>query len=271
MDLSRERLIAASDRNCIEFFQHYGYGPGCELHDDGDLAWFVTGIPHPLFNGVMDTRLAPEDVDRRIDDMIAEFRARHLELEWTTGATTRPEELGPRLEARGFEHTLDVPAMAVDLMTVPDLHAPKGLTIDTVRQRGDLETCLRIGLGTFEIPTAFAPRLLEIEEGLPAEQKARTRHFLGRLDGRAVATSELYIGAGVAGLYFVGTLEAARRRGLGKAMTLAALHGARDMGFRAGVLQATSMGASVYRSIGFAELYPMGIYLRPWDRAERKA
>lgn len=262
-DLSRDRLVEASDRNCIEFFQHYGYGPGCELHEEGDLDWFVTGIPHPLFNGVMDTRLAPREVDRRVDDMISEFARRRLPLEWTTGATTRPADLGQRLEAKGFEHTLDVPAMVLNLRGLPEPVFPEGLTIDRARTRAQLEECLRIALASFEISTAFVPRLVEIEEGMPAEQGARTRHFLGHVDGRPVATSELYLGAGVAGLYFVGTAEGARGRGLGRAMTLAALHAARDLGFRAAVLQATSMGKSVYRELGFRELFSMGVYLRP--------
>lgn len=262
-DLATDRLVAASDRNCIEFFQHYGYGPGCELHEDGDLDWFVTGIPHPLFNGVMDTRLEPQDVGRRIDDMVAEFGRRHLPLEWTTGATTRPADLGHRLEAKGFEHTLDVPAMVLDLTRLSELSLPGGLTIELARTGEELEACLRIGLASFEIPTAFVPRLLEIEEAMPSDQKRLTRHFLGRVDGKPVATSELFLAAGVAGLYFVGTAEGARRRGLGRAMTLAALRGARDLGFRAAVLQATSMGESVYRALGFRELFTMGVYLRP--------
>ncbi len=261
-DLSEPRLVEASDRNCIEFFQRFGRGPGCELHEEGDLDWFVTGIPDPLFNGVMDTRLEPEDVDRRVDDMIAEFGRRRLPLEWTTGAVTRPRDLGRRLEAKGFEHTLDVPAMALDLRDLPRFESPKELRINQVSTRDDLEACLRVGVSSFGMPAAYVPRLLDIERGMPADQKEATRFFLGRLDGRPVATSELFLGAGVAGLYFVGTAEGARRRGFGRAMTLAALEAAREMGFRASVLQATSLGAPVYRALGFRELFSMGIYQR---------
>lgn len=261
-DLSQGPLIEAIDRNCIDFFQHYGYGPGCEIHDERGLAWFVTGIPHPLFNGVMATDLPAGEVDRKIDDMVAEFRRRRIPLEWTTMAATRPTDLGRRLEAKGFEHNLDVPGMAMDLRLLSEEKPTKGLTVAPARTRDDLESCLRIALTTFEITEAFVPRLLEIEEGMPTDQKALTRHYLSRLDGRPVATSELYVSAGVAGLYFVGTLSGARGRGIARAVALAALRDASEMGYRIGTLQATPAGTPVYRRLGFREFLTMGIYLK---------
>ena len=261
-DVSQESLIEAIDRNCVDFFQHYGYGPGCELHEDRGLAWFVTAIPHPLFNGVMRTDLSKEEVEPRIDGMVAEFARRRIPLEWTTMAGTRPADLGRRLEEKGFEHTLDVPGMAMDLRALPEEKPPRGLTINRVGTGADLERCLRIALTTFEIPEDFAPRLLKIERAMPQDQKALTRHYLGHVDGRPVATSELYLAAGVAGLYFVGTLPAVRGRGIARAMTLAALRDARDMGYRVGTLQATPLGTPVYRRLGFRDFMTMGIYLK---------
>lgn len=261
-DLTRKPLIRAIDRNCIDFFQHYGRGPGCEIIDDGGIAWFVTGIPHPLFNGVMATYLPSAQADHAIDAMVAEFRRRRLPLEWTTMAGTRPADLGRRLEAKGFEHTLDVPGMAMDLGNLPDDEPTGRWSIEVARSRADLEACVRIALRTFEIDEAFVARLLAIEEGMPSDEKARTRHYLARLDGRPAATSELYLAAGVAGLYFVGTLPEARRRGLARAVTRAAMRDARDMGYRIATLQATPMGASVYRKLGFRAYLTMGIYLK---------
>lgn len=259
---SAEGLIDAIDRNCIDFFQHYGYGPGCELHDEEGVEWFVTGIRHPLFNGVMTTRLSEEDTDGRIDDLVKEFQRRGLELEWTTGSGTQPPDMGHRLKRKGFEHSLDVPGMATDLRNLPEEPIPRGVEITRARTHADLEACIRIALTTFGIPEGHTQRLLEIEEGMPPEQKACTYHYLARLDGRPVATSELFLAAGVAGLYFVGTLEGARGRGIARAVTLAALQEAEEAGYRIGTLQATVMGVPVYRRIGFREHMTMGIYLK---------
>jgi GNAT superfamily N-acetyltransferase len=262
-NLSDDALVDAIDRNCVDFFQHYGRGPGCEVHEEADLAWFVTGIPHPLFNGVMATNLAPDRVDVRIDDMVTEFRRRHLPLEWTTGSRTRPADLGLRLVAKGFEHTLDVPGMAIDRDELPEEDPPRGLVVTQAANRKDLEACVRIALNTFGISDAFVPRVVEIEEGMPRHEKELTRHYLACIDGRPIATSEVFLACGVAGLYFVGTLPDARDHGIGRAVTLSALQSAREMGYRIGVLQATEMGTPVYHRLGFRALYSMGIYVRP--------
>ena len=86
---------------------------------------------------------------------------------------------------------------------------------------------------------------------------------LGLLDGVPVGTSNMFLGAGVAGIMFVATLPAARRRGVGAALTLGPLFEARQMGYRLGILQSSEMGYPVYRQLGFQHLTSMENYYWP--------
>ena len=76
-----------------------------------------------------------------------------------------------------------------------------------------------------------------------------------------MATALLFLGAGVAGIYGVGTIPQARRRGIGWAMTTAPLLEARAMGYQIGTLHSSSMGFGIYQRLGFREYCKLSRYV----------
>jgi ribosomal protein S18 acetylase RimI-like enzyme len=70
-----------------------------------------------------------------------------------------------------------------------------------------------------------------------------------------VAGAMTLLSHGIAGLYWVGTVEQARRRGLGRAVTAAVTNAAFARGASIVTLQASVMGEPVYRSMGYRSLY----------------
>jgi len=74
------------------------------------------------------------------------------------------------------------------------------------------------------------------------------RVWLGRADGRPVATATAFVGHGFVGVYAVATLEVARGRGYGEAVTWAATLCRPDL---PATLQASEMGKPVYERMGY--------------------
>ncbi len=69
---------------------------------------------------------------------------------------------------------------------------------------------------------------------------------------------------GVAGLFNMGVVPAARHRGIGTSLTRAACELAREKGCRHVVLNATEMGEPIYRKVGFQSIgYGHSWYLNP--------
>lgn len=75
------------------------------------------------------------------------------------------------------------------------------------------------------------------------------------LDGAPVSAAQTLLSHGIAGVYWVGTVEAGRGRGLGEAVTRAVTNRAFDLGARASTLQASPMGEPIYRRMGYETLY----------------
>jgi len=165
-----------------------------------------------------------------------------------------PAAWSAHLLPRGFNYTDDTPGMAIDLASLPP-PARHPVTIQQVADQPTLAAWDQVFTQGYGLPDSMAPAFLRLMESLGTGFPLR--HYLGLLNDQPVATSTLFIGAGVAGIYNVATLAQARGQGIGSAMTLTALYDARDLGYRAGVLQSSGMGYPVYQRLGFQKLCQM--------------
>jgi GNAT superfamily N-acetyltransferase len=97
---------------------------------------------------------------------------------------------------------------------------------------------------------------------LSAADPASYHVLLARLDGENVATGMAYDLDGDCGIYTVGTVGHARRRGLGTALTALLVHEARARGCATASLQSTAMAEGVYATVGFRDLGRIFEYVR---------
>jgi GNAT superfamily N-acetyltransferase len=261
-DLSELALVTAIEENQFAAFRLFRYWSQAEVHDDPDMLWTITNIPFELCNNVFRAQLEPDNIDGAIEAAIARGRSRKVPILWWVGPATRPANLRRYLEAYGFTHAWEARGMAVDLLALNEgLPVPPGLTIEQVGDGETLEQwCRSLSLG-FEWPDFAEDAWLDLYRSIGLGAQLPFRHYLARLKGKPVATSSLFLGEGIAGIYDVVTLPEARRQGIGAALTLAPLREARALGYRVGILQSSDMGFSVYHRVGFREYCKISTYV----------
>jgi GNAT superfamily N-acetyltransferase len=181
-------------------------------------------------------------------------------MSWWAEPGTQPTDLGKYLMAHGLTYTDGGPGMAADLLALnEDLPTPSGLTIEHVEDTETLKKWAYASIIGLEHPETNVTIWFNVFAGLGFQLPLR--NFVAILNGEPVATSELFLAAGVAGIYVVATVPDARRRGIGAVLTLAALLEARAMGYRIGILHSSPMGLAVYRKLGFREYCKMSRYV----------
>ena len=257
---SRE-VIPALDANMIAFRSAYGRANGCTLHASSDLVWFYTGIPHPVFNGVLFAQLNPQAIKATVDRVQAKILEQGVPALWWVGPQSQPAHLGALLEEHGLHPAGEVPGMAIELARVESLaEMLPGFTIQRVTTAEMQALWAQIAADGMSDSAANA--MVHLETSLSHPQYRAQYRYLGLLDGIPIARSALNLDAGVAGIYAVATVPTARGQGVGRVMTVMPLLEARQMGYRIGILQASVMGYSLYRKIGFQEVCRYRLYVQ---------
>lgn len=265
-EFENSSLLKAMEENVQQAWLRLGRGLGAHVHKEPEVLWFLSRLPFHLANGIVQTHLPESGVEERLKQLALY----HVPVTWLVGPSTLPASLGPCLEHQGWVRE-DAPGMALDLRSL-DEFPPflSQLTISRVSDVEHLNIWLRVMTVGSEIPEEGLRLLLDVVASRGMPEDPTIHYYLGMLDDRPVATSLLFCGAGVAGIYNVATLPEVRRQGIGRALTVAPLLYARTLGYRIGVLQASPLGHNLYRRLGFREYCTFHAYFSPEESLQRK-
>jgi len=160
-------------------------------------------------------------------------------------------------ETLGIRYSDTIPGMALSPLEPPD-DAPPGLEIRTVADQATLDEHMAISAESFRIN----PRELPALAPLKLIEQPGWFIYVGYVDGQPVTSSSLLLSGDTAGVYWVGTVAAHRKRGLGEAMTWHALREGAKRGATVGILQASNMGKPIYERMGFHVVSPYRTFVR---------
>ncbi|MFC5528813.1 GNAT family N-acetyltransferase [Cohnella yongneupensis] len=259
-----DALQAAIRDNMVQFYVEIGTSnPQVEYVHDDRITLYMTGIPYPMLNRVIETRVTsvPELSDQ-VRDTANYYRRNDMPAIWLNWSLNEPSELPGLLEAQDFQKIGTMPGMALRLRDLAQERADiPNFEVKQVCDKDDLERYARIVQAAFGFPEVVSQAFQQYFMGVGFGENAPIRHYLGWLDGVPVATVSSFVHDGTVGIYNVATLESARGRGIGGAITLHPLLEAKAIGCEAAILHATPQGYPVYKKIGFQELVQVEMYL----------
>ena len=261
-DISPSKIIRAMEENLCSWIPVLGKLGESYIDNPVGVKRSITDIPISVFNSVMDARLSTQNVDVAIQTITADARKWNVPILWWVCPSTQPKDLGRCLKKNGFVLDEKSPGMAVELATLNDkIPAPPGFSVQLAEDRDAWKNWSRTIAAGFEAPASADYVVKGWFDFLNKAKPKSMLAYIGWLEEKPVATSLLFLAAGVAGIYAVSTIPEARRKGIGSFITQYPLLQARSDGYKIGVLQSSEMGTGVYRSMGFQEYCDIVSYL----------
>ena len=256
--MNQNELIQLSDLNLAESFREISrWNPNTDMSEQGDIL-FVSGAgTFPAINFAIrignELRSSP---DRLISQAKEFFGARKRSFTIVIRAHLDQDLLDKCKELK-LPQVSNTPGMVIGNM-IEDTPLPDGVRLQHVTNQGmvnDFAEVAALSFTTLGLPedvgrSVFGdPNALLVPHLYPV---------VAYLDNKPASCALALLSHGIGGIYYVGTIEAARGKGLAEYCTRAAGNSAFKLGARCVVLQASQYGEPVYKGMGYREFtrYP---------------
>lgn len=170
------------------------------------------------------------------------------------------EDLAQSARRQGFAELMRQPEM-VCTQRLPVQSLPDDVEIRRVKATDDLAHFAEISASAFSVygmPPEVVYKTFSKAEGMLLPHVVAV---IAYVQGNPAAAALTFVHGETAGLYWVGTIEAYRKRGLGKAVVREVTNAGFALGARISTLQATVMGEPIYKKLGYETVFYHRIYV----------
>ncbi|MEL6408314.1 MAG: GNAT family N-acetyltransferase [Chloroflexota bacterium] len=216
-------------------------------------------IPNWLTNAVFNLNLESSKVTQAIEDITQRYRSNDVVPFWRLCPNDHPTNIHDHLIAAGYAQKMKQFLMSLNLDTVTQ--SPTlldNIVIEQITTASELRdkhlSFTRIKDSTHK---SFATLMCDLFDYYGYEQDSVWRHYVAIQNGVSVGYGSAFYAEHVVGLYNVGVIPEAPRKGIATSLTLKALRDAQQQGHKIATLQSSEMAQSMYEKIGFTTHFPI--------------
>jgi GNAT superfamily N-acetyltransferase len=259
MDSATKDPVPWVDRVEANFLRHLTWlhqaTPGMRVFSAGNWVVADSGLPCDSFNTIFFTEpVSPSpsffEDEEEACQVLDHFRSRALPFAVWLGR--RVIDSGGALLGRlGLRHAGTEPCLALELGPWVPAEVPCAIEVRPVVDPAGIGDFSAVLAAASDLPDPHVPEFYRRTCRAVLAPDSPMRLWVGYVNGQPVATCEVFLGDGTAGLYGVATRRDHQRRGIGTAMVLAGLAEAKRRGCDLATLLASPAGLPVYQRIGF--------------------
>jgi GNAT superfamily N-acetyltransferase len=245
--------------------QLFELDPDATVEDGGGWVLGAGGSSHPAISNAAFRRDDDFDAAELVTLARDFFAARKRGFSIWARTTPEDGDLIQAAEAAGLEVVFEMPEMTLG-GPVEEPPLPPGAELSRLTLAEQADDYWQVAIAAYasigfpaEVFSGYTDHDRLLAENVVA--------FIAYLDGNPVSIAMTIVSHGVAGVYWVGSLEAARGKGLGRVVTAAATNAGLAMGAEVASLQASVMGKPVYLAMGYETVHDYKLLMSPAPRA----
>lgn len=253
MILTQEQLERIHVNYCQGMGACYANTPRGRYLETADFCIFLDGTDQPQWN-IVNVKPFILDCATVVSKWETEMAAHQVAF-CVEVAPWLEADFAPVLESRGYQKIKPLRCMVLTNLQQQSLD---DVLLETykINKESEFDLFHEVILDSYQ----YEPGELAVTTSLL--HLPNTELFAANVGNEVAAVSMLYQTGDVAGIYWVGTKKAYQGKGLGGAVTRAALHAGQRKGCSVATLQASDAGEMLYRKLGF-ELIPYAKYSAP--------
>jgi ribosomal protein S18 acetylase RimI-like enzyme len=242
--------------------QFFELDPGATIEAEPGWLFGAGSASHPVISNAAfrrDDGVGGEDFVARAMEFFAQ-RDRRFSI-WLRVGQAADGDLAAAAEAAGFQAVYEMPEMLLGA-PLPTEPLPAGAELRRLSEPDEAPDFWEVAKAAYAT-NGFPPEVFAGYTGHESLLAENVAAFVIDLNEKPASIAMTIVNNGIAGIYWVGSHEHARGRGLGRAVTVAATNAGFDLGGETASLQASPMGRPIYAKLGYETAFDYRLLISP--------